>query len=300
MVLIQERFEKMNPFERVSIVGIGLLGGSLAKGMRKLGLAKSIVGYGRNKTNLNEAKNLGIIDDVAIDIESAAKDADLIVFCSPVQSIGRLALKMAPHIKPGCLVTDVGSTKGALVLEMEKLTPKDVFFVGAHPIAGSEKSGFRASSEILYNGTLCIVTPTDKTNPSALKRVIELWEAIGSKVSKMNPKEHDLIFGAVSHLPHILIFALMNTLGNLKSENHDHITSFAGAGLRDIIRIAGSEPAMWRDICISNKDSLLYCLNQFQETLNHLKSGIEQENGILLAQQFETANQHRLNMVNNA
>jgi len=290
----------MNPFERVSIIGIGLLGGSLAKGIRKLGLAKSIVGYGRNKTNLNEAKNLGIIDDVAIDVELAAKDADLIVFCSPVQSIGKLAMEMAPHIKPGCLVTDVGSTKEALVLKMEKLFQKNVFFVGAHPIAGSEKSGFHASSETLYNGIHCIATPTDKTNPSALQRVIELWTAIGSKVSTMSPKEHDFIFGAVSHLPHVLIFALMNTLGNLKSENHDQITSFAGTGLRDITRIAGSEPAMWRDICISNKDSILCCLSQFQETLNHLKLGIEQENGILLTQQFETANQHRLNMVNNA
>jgi len=115
----------------------------------------------------------------------------------------------------------------------------------------------------------------------------------------MSAKEHDFIFGAISHLPHILIFALMNTLGDLKSENHDNITSFAGAGLRDITRVAGSEPVMWRDICISNKDSILYCLDQFQKTLNHLKSGIEKENGVLLTQHFEVANKHRLNLINN-
>ena len=289
----------MNFFERVSIIGVGLLGGSLAKVMRKLGLAKSIIGYGRNQANLHEAKKLNIIDEVVPDIQSAAKDADLIIFCSPVQTIGELAMKMAPHMKPDCLVTDVSSTKKNLVLEMEKILPEDISFVGAHPIAGSEMSGFQASSTTLYEGAHCIVTPTNKTNPVALKRIIELWETIGMQVSIMDAKEHDFVFGAVSHLPHILIFALMNTLGNLKSENHDHVTSFSGAGLRDITRIAGSEPVMWRDICISNKDSILYCLDQFQETLNHLRSGIEQGNGMLLTEQFKTANQYRLNLVSN-
>ena len=289
----------MNSFERVSIIGVGLLGGSLAKVMRKLGLAKSIIGYGRNQANLHEAKKLNIIDEVVPDIQSAAKGADLIIFCSPVQTIGELAMKMAPHIKSDCLVTDVSSTKETLVLEMEKIIPEDISFVGAHPIAGSEMSGFEASSTTLYEGAHCIVTPTNKTNPVALKRIIELWETIGMQVSIMDAKEHDFIFGAVSHLPHILIFALMNTLGNLKSENHDHVTSFSGAGLRDITRIAGSEPVMWRDICISNKEAILYCLDRFQETLNHLRSGIEQGNGMLLTEQFKTANQYRLNLVSN-
>jgi prephenate dehydrogenase len=283
----------MVPFERVSIIGVGLLGGSLAKVMRKIGLAKSIVGYGRNKANLAEAKRLKIIDDAAPDIKSAAKDADLIVLCSPVGTIGQLIVEMAPHI-----MTDVGSTKEALVLKMEKLIPDGIFFVGAHPIAGSDLSGFLASSETLYKGAHCIVTPTDKTEPSALKRVIELWETIGMQVSEMSIKEHDFIFGAVSHLPHVLVFALMNTIGSLKSENHNNIASFSGAGLRDITRLAGSEPVMWRDICTSNKDSILYFLDRFQETLNHIRSGIEQENGMLLDHEFTTANKHRLDLVN--
>ena len=288
----------MVPFERVSIIGVGLLGGSLAKVMRKIGLAKSIVGYGRNKANLAEAKRLKIIDYAAPDIKSAAKDADLIVLCSPVGTIGQLIVEMAPHIMPGCLVTDVGSTKEALVLKIEKLIPDGIFFVGAHPIAGSDLSGFLASSETLYKGAHCIVTPTDKTEPSALKRVIELWETIGMQVSEMSIKEHDFIFGAVSHLPHVLVFALMNTIGSLKSENHNNIASFSGAGLRDITRLAGSEPVMWRDICTSNKDSILYFLDRFQETLNHIRSGIEQENGMLLDHEFTTANKHRLDLVN--
>ena len=290
----------MNPFDHVSIVGVGLLGGSLAKAMRKLGLAKSLVGYGRSKANLEEAKSLGIIDHVASNIQSAVRDADLIVLCSPVRAMGQLIIKMNPHIKPGCLVTDVGSVKEPLVREVEALIPKDVFFVGAHPIAGSEKSGFHASSDTLFKDTHCIVTPTEKTAPSALKRTIELWKTVGMRVSIMDVKEHDFIFGAVSHLPHVLIFALMNTLGDLKSENHDEITSFSGAGLKDITRIASGEPVMWRDICLSNKDSILCCLDRFQETLNHLRSGIEQENGELLNQEFERANKHRLNLIGNA
>ena len=287
----------MNPFERVSIIGVGLLGGSLAKVLRKLGLAKSIVGYGRNKANLDGAKNLNIIDDVAPNIQSAAKDADLIVFCSPVQTITQLAMEMSPHIKPGCLVTDVGSTKETLISEIEKFFPEGISFIGAHPIAGGEMSGFRLSSDTLFDDAHCIITPTDKTDPEALKRAIELWKTIGMQVSIMDAKEHDFIFGAVSHLPHVLIFALMNTLGGLKSENYDRITSFSGSGLRDITRLAASEPAMWRDICVSNKDFILYFLDQFQETLSHLRSGIEQENSALLTQQFEIANQHRLNLV---
>ena len=289
----------MNPFERVSIIGVGLLGGSLAKVLRKLGLAKSIVGYGRNKANLDGAKKLKIIDDVAPNIQSAAKDADLIVFCSPVQTIAQLAMEMSPHIKPGCLVTDVGSTKETLISEIEKFIPEGISFIGAHPIAGGEASGFRSSSDTLFDGAHCILTPTGKTNPKSLERAVELWETIGAKVSTMSAKEHDFIFGAISHLPHILIFALMNTLGDLKSENHDEITYFAGAGLRDITRIAGSEPVMWRDICVSNKDSILYCLDRCQETLNNLRSDIEKDDGMLLTQQFEAANKHRLNLVNN-
>jgi prephenate dehydrogenase len=289
----------MNPFGQVSIIGVGLLGGSLAKAMRKFGLAKSFVGYGRNKANLEEAKNLGIIDKVAADIQSAVRNADLIVLCSPVRTISQLVNEMAPQIKPGCLVTDVGSVKESIVLEVEAIIPEGVFFVGAHPIAGGEKSGFRVSSDRLYEGSRCIITPTDKTDSSALKRIIDLWKTVGMRVSTMNVKEHDYIFGAVSHLPHVLIFALMNTLGSLKSDNYDGITSFSGAGLKDITRIAGSEPAMWRDICISNKSSVLYCLDRFQETLNHLRLHIELENSELLTQEFEAANKHRLKLIEN-
>jgi prephenate dehydrogenase len=290
----------MNSFDRVSIIGVGLLGGSLAKIMRKLGLAKSIVGYGRNKANLEEAKGLGIVDEVALDMQSAVQSADLIVLCSPVRTIGQLVRGMAPHIKPGCVVTDVGSVKESLVQEVEALIPEGVSFVGAHPIAGGEKSGFRVSTESLYKGARCIVTPTDKTDPSALKRIIELWETVGMRVSTMDAKEHDFIFGAVSHLPHVLAYALMNTIGSLESDNHDEITSFSGGGLKDITRIAGGEPVMWRDICMSNKESVLYCLDRFQETLDHLRSGIEQENGELLIREFETANKHRLHLIENA
>ena len=290
----------MDPFDRVAIVGVGLLGGSLAKVMRKLGLAKSLVGHGRNEANLEEAKSLGIIDHVALNMQSAVKDADLIVLCSPVRTASQLIAKVAPQIKPGCLITDVGSVKEPLVREIEALITKDVFFVGAHPIAGSEKSGFHVSSDTLFQGARCIVTPTDKTEPSALKQIMELWKGVGMHVSTMDVKEHDFIFGAVSHLPHVLIFALMNTVGDLKSDNYDEITSFSGDGLKDITRIAGGEPVMWRDICISNKGSVLHCLDRFQEKLNYIRSCIEQENGELLSQEFENANKHRLNLIGNA
>ena len=290
----------MKTFDRACIIGVGLLGGSLAKAMRRRGLVKTLVGHGRNRSNLEEAKKLGIIDSFEVDIQSAVKEADLVVLCAPVQTIGPLVRRMAPSLKAGCLVTDVGSVKTQLVREVEPLIPKHAFFVGAHPIAGSEKSGLCVSSETLFEGTRCIVTPTEQTDPDALKQTVELWTQVGARVSCMDVAEHDYIFGAVSHLPHVVIYALMNMLGSLKSKNHDEIISFSGAGLKDTTRIAGGDPVMWRDICLSNRDSVLYYIDHFQETLNRIRDGIDRGEGEFLVHEFETANKHRFNLIENA
>ena len=290
----------MKTFDRACIIGVGLLGGSLAKAMRQRGLVKTLVGHGRNRSNLEEAKKLGIIDSFEVDIQSAVKEADLVVLCAPVQAIGPLVRRMAPSLKAGCLVTDVGSVKTQLVREVEPLIPGHAFFVGAHPIAGSEKSGLCVSSETLFEGARCIVTPTEKTDPDALKHMINLWKQVGAHVSCMNVAEHDYILGAVSHLPHVVIYALMNMLGSLKSKNHDEIISFSGSGLKDTTRIAGGDPVMWRDICLSNRDSVLHSIDHFQETLNRIRGGIDRGEGEFLVREFETANKHRFNLIENA
>ncbi len=290
----------MKTFDRACIIGVGLLGGSLAKAMRQRGLVKILVGHGRNRSNLEEAKKLGIIDSFEVDIQSAVKEADLVVLCAPVQAIGPLVRRMAPSLKAGCLVTDVGSVKMQLVREVEPLIPGHAFFVGAHPIAGSEKSGLCVSSETLFEGARCIVTPTEQTDPDALKHTINLWKQVGAHVSCMNVAEHDYILGAVSHLPHVVIYALMNMLGSLKSKNHDEVISFSGSGLKDTTRIAGGDPVMWRDICLSNRDSVLHSIDHFQETLNRIRGGIDRGEGEFLVREFEAANKHRFNLIENA
>ena len=218
---------------------------------------------------------------------------------NPVSRIVPLIKNLLPHLKQGSVITDVGSVKGPLVHQADNLMSEGIFFVGSHPIAGGENSGLEASREDLFVDAKCILTPTPKTDIPALEKIGALWESVGMDTLTLDADEHDFVFGAVSHLPHVLIFALMNALGDLKSDNHNKVTSFSGAGLKDITRIAGGDPVMWRDICISNKSSILNCLDHFQKTLNNIRLGIEQENGELLVQEFENANKHRLNLIGN-
>jgi len=269
----------MKLFQNTTIIGVGLLGGSLAKACREQGLTQSITGYGRNQDNLQEAKRQGIIDKGAPDIHSAVKDADLIILCSPVGAMIPLVREMASSLKPGCLITDAGSVKGALVSKIESLIPETTYFVGAHPIAGGERSGLGASSATLYQGANCIVTPTPNTDKEALQKITQLWEGVGMNIITMDVDEHDFIFGAVSHLPHVVAFALMVTLGDIHTKNYDDITTFSGAGLKDITRIASSDPVMWRDIFLSNQKQVLLLVDQFQVTLTKLKECIEKSEG---------------------
>ncbi len=286
----------MRLFGQITIIGVGLLGGSLARACKKHGLADKVVGYGRNQTKLEKAQSLGIIDSYETDLQSAVAEADLVVLCPPVNSMTPLVREMAPSLRPGCLVTDVGSVKKFLVGEIQALMPEGVYFVGAHPIAGGEKSGFEASSAELFQDEKCIVTPTPKTNPLALEKIKELWERTGMRVITMDVEEHDDIFGAVSHLPHVIAYVLMNTIGGISTKNHEEITSFSGKGLKDITRIASSDPVMWRDICLSNKKPVLNLIDKFQGTLQQVRNLIENEDSQLLEQTFETAKKYRLNL----
>ena len=286
----------MSLFGQITIIGVGLLGGSLAQACRKHGLADKVVGFGRNHEKLEKAKGLQIIDAYETDLQAAVATADLVVLCPPVNAMTPLVREMASSLRPGCLVTDVGSVKKSVVGEIQALMPESVYFVGSHPIAGGEKSGFEASSPDLFQNEKCIVTPTPKTNPSALKKINELWEKAGMQVITMDVEEHDQIFGAVSHLPHVIAFVLMNTIGGLTTKNHEEITYFSGKGLKDITRIASSDPVMWRDICLSNKKPVLNLIDKFQGTLQQVRNLIEKEDSRLLEQTFETAKKYRLNL----
>ena len=287
----------MKLFGKMTVIGIGLLGASLAKACKERGLVEEITGYGRNRENLEKARVLKVIDHCSTDLAEAVKDADLVVLCTPVTSIIPLIQNMISKIRPGTLITDVGSVKEPIVKEAEKLVPEGVYFVGSHPIAGGENSGLEASTADLYQNAKCIVTPTGKTNNKALEKISALWQAVGMQVINLSAEEHDFIFGAVSHLPHIVVYALMNTLGALRTQDDREVTAFSGAGLKDITRIASSDPVMWRDICLSNRNHSLDLIDRFQNKLDEIRSTIEKGDGEALKEKFMAANKYRLNVI---
>ena len=287
----------MKLFGKIAVIGVGLLGASLAKACKERGLVNEVVGYGRNRKNLEKAKELNIIDHCPADLSDAVSDADLIVLCTPVSTIVPLIQNLIPQVKPGVLITDVGSVKDSVVHGADKVVPEGIFFVGSHPIAGGENSGLEASTANLYQDAKCIVTPTDKTDTTALKKINTLWHAVGMNVISLTTDEHDFIFGAVSHLPHIVAYALMNTLGTLKTPENRDVTAFSGTGLKDITRIASSDPVMWRDICLSNRNYSLDLIDRFQNKLEKIRNTIEKGDGQELKKEFIAANKYRLNMV---
>ena len=287
----------MKLFKKMTVIGVGLLGASLAKACRKYNLVEEISGYGRNLANLKKAKSMGVVDDYALDLAEAVKGSDLVVLCTPVSKIIPLLETLLPYLKVGAVITDVGSVKGPLVHEADTLMTEGIFFVGSHPIAGGEKSGLEASREDLYLDAKCILTPTSKTNTQALEKVGALWESVGMDTLILDADEHDFVFGAVSHLPHIVAYALMNTLGGLRTNQDHEVTAYSGAGLKDITRIASGDPVMWRDICLSNQKHSLDLIDRFQKTLSELSSLIEKNDGQALEEAFSAANKYRMKVI---
>jgi len=273
-------------FERMAVVGVGLIGGSLAKAVREKGLVREVLGIGRNEDRLEGARTLGIIDTYATRMDETLGETDLAVVAGPVGVIVDLIRQMIPFLKKGTIITDVGSVKRKIVEEVEAFMPDSLYFVGGHPIAGTENSGFEASFSTLFKGRKCIITPVSTTNSHALERVKELWTQVGATVACMDGEEHDEIFAAISHLPHIVAYSMVNSL--LKVEGFEkNIFSFSAGGFKDFTRIASSHPVMWRDIALMNRDKLLSAIELFQEYLEGLKEAIEKEDAETLFSEFQ-------------
>lgn len=283
-------------FNKVAIVGVGLMGGSLAIVLRQKGLASRIEGVGRGLANLETATRLGIIDSYSTDIGAGVRDADLVVLAVPVLKIAEAVEKAAPFLKPGCIVTDVGSVKKSVIDQVEPLIPEGVHFVPGHPIAGTEHSGAEAAFAELYIDRKCILTPTGNTDKAALETVKLMWEAAGSVVVSMDPELHDRILAAVSHLPHMIAYTLVNSVGDMEAEGIDAI-SYSAGGFRDFTRIASSSPEMWGDICAMNRTSILEMIEGFQRRLEGLKSLIEKNDTNALRDEFGRAKNIRDSLV---
>lgn len=268
-------------FKQAAIVGVGLIGGSLGMVLKRQALAGSIVGIGRRVENLKTAVELGALDRFVIDAKEGIRDSDLVILATPVDTYERQLKDWAAALRPGTIVSDVGSVKGPLVGRVEDLMPEGVHFVGAHPIAGKEKTGVAAGSPDLFRGARCIVTPTQRSSSPAVRAVRELWETAGSTVISMDPFVHDRVMGAVSHLPHVAAFSLIAALGEIQEQMVPDVDlmTYGGGGLRDTTRVAASSSEMWRDICLWNRDNLIKMVEAYERHLAHFKRLIETSDG---------------------
>lgn len=274
--------QKFVPFKKTAILGAGLLGGSLALALRAKKLSKEISGFGRREKHLKKAKRKCIIDSYSLDPGEAVRGADLVVLATPVATFMELAKKIRPALLEDSIQMDLGSVKGSLVYELEKALPR---FVGCHPIAGGDRSGVLAANAALFKNVRCIITRTAATDEEAFQRVFRLWEKVGCRAELMDAMEHDRIYALMSHLPHLLAYALVNTVG----EANPSYIEFAGPGFKDTSRIARSSPELWKDISLLNRDNILAFLDLFKRNLNELKALLEKGDAKALKEAFSRA-----------
>jgi prephenate dehydrogenase len=255
---------------RLAVIGVGLIGGSLARVLREKGEVGEVVGIGRGEENLRRGVELGVIDRYSLDPAAGVAGADVVFVAVPVCSIAAIIGRIAPFLSPGCIVTDGGSVKGEIVAACEPLMPPGVHFVGGHPIAGTENSGVEASFATLYRGKRCIVTPTEATDAAALAKVVRMWELAGSEVVVMDVEKHDRVLAAISHLPHMVAYSLVNAVGDY-DRFQENILRYSAGGFRDFTRIASSDPVMWRDIALMNREGVLEMMDIFARYLDDLR-----------------------------
>ncbi|MDX9741464.1 MAG: prephenate dehydrogenase/arogenate dehydrogenase family protein [Gammaproteobacteria bacterium] len=276
------------PFRRILIIGVGLIGGSLARAIRRAGHRIEIVGYGRNHLNLQRAVELGVIDRFVTALPVAVAEADLIVVAAPVGSTATILRAIRPHLAPDAVITDVGSTKGSVAIAArETLGGALSAFVPGHPIAGNERGGVEASSASLFDRRMVVLTPLTETEQGALARVRALWESVGARVVEMDVEYHDRLLAATSHLPHVLAYALVEALTRM--DGGEEIFRYAAGGFRDFTRIASSDPVMWRDICLANAGHLRESISAFRACLDELDGMIRDGEGDKLVELFSRA-----------
>jgi prephenate dehydrogenase len=282
----------MSLSKRMAIVGIGLIGGSLARILRQQGEVGEIVGVGRTEPNLQRAVELGVIDRYCQDPCQGVQGADLVFLATPVCSIAAVLKKIAPFLASGCVVTDGGSVKESVVAACEPLMPAGTFFVGGHPIAGTEKSGVDASFATLFSGKRCIITPTGNTDGFALRKVLRMWELAGSDVIQMDAHKHDRIVAAISHLPHMVAYSLVNAVDGYDRFD-ESILKYSAGGFRDFTRIASSDPAMWRDIALMNGPAITEMMDFFSDYFGQLRTLVESGDGAGLQKFFAESKRSR-------
>ena len=266
-------------FETIALIGIGLIGSSIAREIKDKGLAGSVTVSTRSAGTLERARELGLGDRYTTSAAEAVKNADLVIVSVPVGASGTVAAEIAAYLKPGAIVTDVGSTKASVIAQMKPHLPQGVHFIPGHPIAGTEYSGPDAGFIGLFKGRWCILTPLPETDEAAKKRLRDFWETLGSMVDEMDPEHHDKVLAIVSHLPHIIAYNIVGTADDLEAVTESEVIKYSASGFRDFTRLAASDPTMWRDVCLHNKDAILEMLSRFSEDLAYLQRAIRWGDG---------------------
>ncbi|MCC6914364.1 MAG: prephenate/arogenate dehydrogenase family protein [Rhodospirillaceae bacterium] len=273
-------------FERACFIGIGLIGSSVARAMRRAGLAATYVACDKNPKHVKAALKLGVADEATGNYAKAVAGADLIVLATPVGTNGEIARVIAPHLKKGAIVTDVGSVKRMVIDAVAPHIPKDVHFVPAHPIAGTEHSGPEAGFAELFENRWSIVTPPKRTSAKAVAKVAELWRKMGAKVDTMDPDHHDMVLAITSHLPHLIAYTIVGTATDLSGDLKQEVIKYSASGFRDFTRIAASDPIMWRDVFLNNREAVLEILQRFTEDLTAMQRAIRKGDGATLEDHF--------------
>ena len=273
-------------FGKIALIGLGLIGSSLAHAIRRAKVAGHVAGYDGSAEVLETAREIKLTDSYHATLADALKDAALVILCTPVGSFGEIAKDMAPHLTAGTILSDVGGVKTAVVRDVGPHVPADVHFIPAHPIAGTEQSGPTAGFAELFQGRWCILTPPPGTDAAALEKLSDFWRALGSDIEIMDPKHHDLVLAITSHVPHLIAYNIVGTAEDLEAVTESEVIKYSAGGFRDFTRIAASDPTMWRDIFLNNREAVLEMLGRFNEDLNILQRAIRWGDGDTLFNLF--------------
>jgi cyclohexadieny/prephenate dehydrogenase len=273
-------------FERIALIGVGLIGSSLARVVRRDGLAVHIAVCARSHATLDKARELGIADSTTTDPRQVVEGVDLVVLCTPLGVYGQIAEAMAPGLEPGCIVTDVGSVKQSVIVDVAPHLPDGVHLVPGHPVAGTEHSGPEAGFAELFDGRFCILTPAPGTDETAVAKVVALWKTAGMNVEILSAHHHDSVLAITSHLPHLIAYTIVATATDLEDHLMHEVIKYSAGGFRDFTRIAASDPVMWRDVFLTNRDAVLEMLGRFNEDLTALQRAIRWGEGDKLQELF--------------
>ena len=284
-------------FERIAIIGIGLIGSSLARAVRKKGLASHIAVATRSAETLEKARALSLGDSYTTDAAGAVVDADLVVLCVPLGSMETLGKAIGKNLKQGAIVSDAGSSKASVIRDLTGALPDGVHLVPAHPVAGTEFSGPEAGYASLFEDHWCVLTPEPDTDKQAVAKVRALWEACGMRVEEMDASHHDRVLAITSHLPQLIAYTIVGTATDMEDDSKREVMKYSAGGFRDFTRIAASDPVMWRDVCLNNKDAILDILGRFSEDLSSLQRAIRRDEGDYLENLFARTREIRRGII---